>query len=67
MYSLSTLLELRDAQAKQEASIDQLRRAMIAAGLSSEDAAVATGLAAEYAQKAYMNGYERGYDAAGVK
>jgi len=44
-------------------SIDNLRRAMVAAGLSWFDAATAVGLAAEYASSAYMSGYDRGYEA----
>jgi hypothetical protein len=42
-------------------AIDQLRRDMVAAGVDSEAAGVAVGLAAEYAQRAYMQGYDRGY------
>jgi hypothetical protein len=42
--------------------IDGLRRKMINAGIPSEYAATATGIAAEYAQAAYQCGYNRGYD-----
>jgi hypothetical protein len=45
---------------KEDTSIDELRRLMVTTGLSHSDAATATGLAAEYAQRAYMNGYGRG-------
>ena len=44
------------------APIDQLRREMIAKGVPSEFAAIATGLAAEYAQRAHIQGYYMGYD-----
>jgi hypothetical protein len=39
--------------------IDGLRRKMINAGIPSEYAATATGIAAEYAQAAYQCGYNR--------
>jgi len=44
------------------AGIDDLRRRMMQQGLSFEDAAVAAGIAAEYAQAAYMRGHNRGYN-----
>lgn len=57
--------KLRGAEAPCCAPIDCLRRQMIESGLSSEDAGMVVGLAAEYAQRAYMQGYNRGW-AAGV-
>jgi hypothetical protein len=42
--------------------IDRLRREMLAAGIPSEHAAVATGLAAEYASTAYTQGHGRGFN-----
>lgn len=51
--------------------IDALRRKMIEAGLSGEDAAIACGLSADYAEQAYKDGYDkawsRGYDAGFAK
>lgn len=41
-------------------TIDELRRKLVSEGLSSEDAALATGIFAEYAQCAYMQGYSAG-------
>jgi hypothetical protein len=41
--------------------IDRLRRGMISAGVPSEFAAVAAGMAADYASKAYTHGYDRGF------
>jgi hypothetical protein len=43
-------------------NIDAFRRRMIAAGLSSEQSAVATGMLAEYGMQAYQQGYSRGFN-----
>ena len=42
--------------------IDRLRREMLAAGIPSEHAAVAAGMAAEYASTAYTQGHGRGFN-----
>jgi hypothetical protein len=42
--------------------IDRLRRDMLAAGIPSEYAAIATGMAAGYASKAYTQGHGRGFN-----
>jgi hypothetical protein len=41
-------------------SIDDFKRKMISCGLSSEHAGIATGMAAEYAQSAYLQGHACG-------
>lgn len=43
--------------------IDDLRRKMISAGVPSKYAMIATGLAAEYASTAYVQGNTRGFNA----
>ena len=43
-------------------SIDALRRQFVEHGLSSEHAAIAAGLAADYAEAAYRQGHTRGFD-----
>lgn len=48
-------------------AIDRLRREMVSHGVSPETAAIATGLAAEYAQQAFAQGYSLGYDAGHAK
>ena len=58
--------EVKSGESNCCAPIDLLRRGMIEAGLSPDDAGRAVGLAAEYAQRAYMQGYDRGW-ADGVK
>jgi predicted RNase H-like nuclease (RuvC/YqgF family) len=42
-------------------AIDRLRRDMVAAGVDCEAAGIAVGLVAQCAQRAYMQGYDRGY------
>jgi hypothetical protein len=42
--------------------IDNFRRSLMAEGLSWEAAAIATGMAASYAQDSYCAGYEKGYN-----
>ena len=42
--------------------IDRLRRSLVELGLTSQQAAVAMGPVAEYAQQAYRQGFERGFD-----
>jgi hypothetical protein len=42
--------------------IDRLRRNMLAAGIPSEYAAIASGMAAEYASTAYTQGHGRGFN-----
>ena len=44
------------------APIDILRQKMIAEGMTADMAGIAVGLAAEYAQKAYMQGYNKGFE-----
>ena len=43
--------------------IDGLRRALLASGIGFKAAAEATGICAEYAQRAYLQGHGRGYNA----
>jgi hypothetical protein len=45
-----------------EHKIDDLRKRMIEAGLSSHDSALAVGLAAEYAMESYKEGFSRGFN-----
>jgi hypothetical protein len=47
--------------------LDELRRKMTTSGLSSEDAALATGLAAEYAMDAWKEGWSLGYNNASIR
>lgn len=53
-----------DAHANTEScrALDALRRRMISAGIPSEHAATACGLAAEYAMEAYKQGHSRGFN-----
>jgi hypothetical protein len=41
-------------------NIDDFRRELRGIGISPDDAAIVVGLTAEYAQQAYMEGYNRG-------
>lgn len=43
-------------------NIDELRRKMVADGVPSEFAGIATGLAADYANDIHINAFNRGYN-----
>jgi hypothetical protein len=60
---MAAILQIEEPEPKPKPcqTIDEVRRAMYAAGMSSESAAIACGFMAEYAMTAYKAGYVSGF------